>query len=80
MTGNVCQTIARDILAPAILTAEKKGYVPILTVHDELITEVPDTEDFSAQGLADILATNPPWAEGLPLSAAGFETSRYRKD
>jgi DNA polymerase len=80
MTGNVCQTIARDILAPAILTAEKKGYIPILTVHDELITEVPDTEDFSAQGLADILATNPPWAEGLPLSAAGFETSRYRKD
>lgn len=80
MTGNVCQTIARDILAPAILTAEKQGYTPILTVHDEIITEAPDTDAFSPQGLVDILATNPPWAEGLPLAAAGFETRRYRKD
>ena len=80
MTGNVCQTIARDILAPAIATAEAKGYLPILTVHDEVLTEVPDTDDFTAQGLVDILAANPEWAPGLPLAAAGFETYRYHKD
>ena len=44
------------------------------------ITEVPDTDAFSAQGLVEILATNPPWAEGLPLAAAGFEARRYKKD
>jgi DNA polymerase len=80
MTGNVCQTLARDILMPALQTAEAKGYLPILSVHDEAITEVPDTDAFSAQGLVGILATNPPWAEGLPLAAAGFEARRYKKD
>lgn len=80
MTGNVCQTLARDILAPALLDAEKKGYVPVLTVHDEIITETPDTPDFNVAGLTKILATNPPWAKGLPLAAAGFEAYRYKKD
>lgn len=80
MTGNVCQTLARDILMPALQTAEAKGYLPVLSVHDEAITEVPDTDEFSAQGLIDILATNPAWAEGLPLAAAGFEARRYKKD
>lgn len=80
MTGNCCQTIARDILAPALRTAETKGYLPVLTVHDEILTEAPDTDDYSAQGLVDILATNPVWAKDLPLAAAGFETKRYYKD
>lgn len=80
LTGNVCQTIARDILVPALMTAETRGYMPILSVHDEIITEVPNTDEFSAQGLVDILSANPDWATGLPLSAAGFETGRYKKD
>ncbi|WP_313330719.1 DNA polymerase I [Comamonas sp.] len=80
MTGNCCQTIARDILAPALPVAEARGYLPILTVHDEILTEAPDTDEFSAAGLIEILATNPEWAPGLPLAAAGFETKRYFKD
>lgn len=80
LTGNVCQTIARDILAPAISNAEARGYVPVLTVHDEIITEVPDNCDYSSAGLAEILATNPNWAPDLPLAAAGFEGYRYKKE
>lgn len=80
MTGNCCQTIARDILASALPVAEQRGYLPVLTVHDEVLTEVPDTSDFSADGLVEILAANPAWATGLPLAAAGFETKRYYKD
>jgi len=79
-TGNVCQTIARDILAPALIHAENRGYLPVLTVHDEIITEVPDNCDYSAKGLAEILSTNPVWAPDLPLAAAGFEGYRYKKD
>lgn len=77
---NCCQTIARDILAPALQVAENKGYPPVLTVHDEALSEAPDNDMFSAAGLVEILATNPPWATGLPLAAAGFETKRYYKD
>lgn len=80
MTGNVCQTIARDILAPAMHTAEDSGYLPVLTVHDEIITEAPDSPNYNTAGLAEILATNPEWAPDLPLAAAGFEGYRYKKD
>lgn len=80
VTGNVCQTTARDILAPALQEAETRGYLPVLTVHDEIITEVPDTSAFDTEGLVSILATNRAWTEGLPLAAAGFTAYRYRKD
>lgn len=80
MTGNVCQTLARDVLTPALLEAEAEGYLPVLTVHDEAVCEVPDDDRYSAAGLVDILATARPWAVGLPLAAAGFECMRYRKE
>ena len=62
---------------PAI---EAAGYRIVLTVHDEIISEVPDDPRYSVDELAKLMSTNPPWAAGLPLAAAGFETYRYRKD
>lgn len=79
MTGNVCQTTSRDILAPALQTAEDRGYLPVLSVHDEGLTEVPDTPEFDVEGLVAILAKNPAWAPDIPLSAEGFATTRYYK-
>jgi DNA polymerase len=55
-------------------------YEIVLHVHDELITEVPDTEDFSAEALARLMCIEVEWNKGLPLAAAGFETYRYRKE
>ena len=80
MTGNCCQTVARDILVPSLAEAEQRGYLPILSVHDEALTECPDTDEYSAEELVRILSTNPAWTEGLPLAAAGFEAYRYKKD
>ncbi len=62
---------------PAI---EAAGYQIVLSVHDENITEADDRDEFSAGHLAGLMAINPPWADGLPLAAAGFEAYRYRKD
>jgi len=59
---------------------ESAGFEIVLTVHDEVITEAPDHPDFNADHLAGLMATNPTWADGLPLAAAGFEAYRYRKD
>jgi DNA polymerase len=59
---------------------EKAGYDICLTVHDEVISETPDTDDYNSETLAEIMSTTHEWAEGLPLAAAGFETYRYRKD
>jgi len=56
------------------------GYQIVLTVHDEIICETPDTPDYTHTALAQMMSTAPAWAQGLPLAAAGFETPRYRKD
>jgi DNA polymerase len=80
VTGNVCQTLARDVLAPSIPAAEAIGFLPVLTVHDELVTEAPDDDEHRIGRLVELLAKNPPWSTGLPLSAAGFEAPRYKKD
>lgn len=77
---NACQAVARDVMAENMPTMELMGYDILTTVHDECVTEAPDTEDFTDQDLSDILAKNPPWALGLPLAAGGFESHRYRKD
>ena len=80
VTGNVSQTSARDTLMSGLTKAEDRGYTPILSVHDEALTEVFDVPEFNAQGLVDILAENDPWNIGLPLSAAGFESYHYLKE
>jgi DNA polymerase len=80
LTGNICQTLAGDILKEAMPRVEEAGYQVTLSVHDELVCEAPDAPDYNAGHLAVLLATNPDWADGLPLAAAGFETYRYKKE
>jgi DNA polymerase len=77
---NIDQASSRDVMAYAMMRAEHKAYSTVLTVHDELVTEVPDDPSWSEKGLSALLATNAPWNRGLPLAAKGFETYRYRKD
>jgi DNA polymerase len=76
----MCQCEAGMVLKANLPHAEAAGYEGVLTVHDELLAEAPDTDDYSADGLSAILARVPVWAAGLPLAAAGFETYRYRKE
>jgi DNA polymerase len=77
---NITQAAARDVLAADMPLVEAAGYEIVLSVHDELITEAPDTDEYTAEGLCDLMATVPDWAEGLPLASAGFESPRYKKD
>lgn len=77
---NVCQAVARDVMAHNMPAIEAAGYQIVLTVHDETICEAPHSPEFNPQHLASLLAANPPWALDIPLAAAGFETARYKKD
>lgn len=77
---NLCQTLSRDIMGTNMPLADAEGYDILLTVHDELITEAPDSESWNADHLSQLLATNPEWAPDFPLAAGGFEAYRYRKD
>jgi hypothetical protein len=76
---NCTQAGARDIFKHGGLLAERAGYELVIPVHDELVTEVPDTEEYTAEGLAALMSVVPEWAKGIPLAAEGFEAYRYRK-
>lgn len=80
LVENITQAFARDVLAYNMPAIDAAGYEIVLSVHDELLTETPDLAAFSTEGLAAMMSTVPPWAIGLPLAAAGFETTRYRKE
>jgi DNA polymerase len=80
LVENITQAAARDVIAHNMPRIDDAGYEILLTVHDEDITEAPDTEEFSADHLAALMSTNPEWCPDLPLAATGFEAYSYRKD
>lgn len=80
LVENVTQAAARDVLAGNMPLIEDAGYSIVLTVHDEVITEAPDTDEFNDKALSALLSTNPEWAPDIPLNAGGFEAYHYRKD
>ncbi|HBY1533345.1 TPA: DNA polymerase [Klebsiella pneumoniae] len=80
LVENVTQAAARDILAGNMPLIENAGYSIVLTVHDEVICEAPDTDDYTDAALSSLLSTNPTWAPDIPLNAGGFEALHYRKE
>ena len=80
LAENVTQAAARDVLAASMPEVEAAGYRIVLTVHDEVLCEAPDTPEFNHPHLAALMASNPAWADGLPLAAAGFEAHAYKKE
>lgn len=79
LAENITQATARDVLAHGMLILKKIGYKTFMTVHDEILTEAPDTPDFNVEKLIECMTAKAPWFIDLPLAAAGFECYRYRK-
>lgn len=75
---NVVQATARDLMAGAMMRLEQKGYPVIMSVHDEIICEVPDGFG-SLDEMIEIMTAPPAWAKGCPIAAEGKEGPRYRK-
>ena len=75
---NVVQAIARDLMSEAMFRVEIAGYMIVMTVHDEIITE--DDKDFGDQDEYErIMAENPPWSRGCPIAVEGGVITRYQK-
>jgi len=84
LVENCVQSIARDVLALAVLAVNSKGKELglriALHVHDEIVSVVPRAH---AQMALEIqltaLRNRPIWAEALPLNAEGKICNRYEK-
>ena len=77
---NWTQGTARDVLASAWLRCAAAGFRPVLSVHDELVFEVPEkTAHEDLRKIMLIMERPLAWAAGLPLKADGKLMSRYGK-
>ena len=76
---NIAEGIGADILGDGMLAADEAGFNPILSVHDEAITEPLNDDRFSSESLSRLLVQSSLWADGMPLAAEGFSGYRYRK-
>lgn len=75
---NITQAVARDIMAWSMCRCQSYKYYPVLTVHDEIVAEVP--EGFgSVKKFIKILTAPLSWAKGCPIAAEGWRGKRYRK-
>jgi DNA polymerase bacteriophage-type len=76
---NIVQAISLDILENGIVKAEAAGYPVVLHVHDEIVAEVPrgfgDLAEFEK-----LICELPAWGAGIPLTASGYRSKRYKKD
>lgn len=76
---NIAEGIGADILMDGLLAADEDGYNPILSIHDEALTEPPDEDRYNDKHLSELLIQSSLWADGIPLAAKGFTSYRYRK-
>ena len=79
LTENITQATARDLLAEAMRRMELAGLGIVGHVHDEVILEVPRGQ-YTVNDVCSIMNQNPKWADGLPLSSAGYTGNYYFKD
>lgn len=78
LAENVTQAIARDIMVAAMFRMEALGYLIVLSVHDELLFEVP--LDFGSVKEAEReMAVIEPWSQGCPVKAEGWTGPCFQK-
>lgn len=76
---NIVQGTARDVMADAMFNVEDEGYPIILTVHDEILSEVDEGTHHNEHEFADIMSRMSPTYDGLPVSVGAWEDKRYVK-
>lgn len=80
LVENIVQATARDCLAVTMMRVSQLGYQIVMSVHDEIIVDVPIEDKSALKKILDIMADEIPWAQGLPLKGDGYETAYYKKE
>ena len=80
LVENIVQAIARDCLTETLLrlNARYPNSPVVMHIHDEVVMDAE--MDVTVDEICDLMAEPIPWAPGLLLNAAGFESEWYMKD
>ena len=66
-----------------LVKLDHRGMMPVLTVHDEAVTQLLKrhypTARLAASAVLDVMLERSSWAEGLPLAAEASADARYTK-
>lgn len=76
LVENICQAIARDLMVESMFNLEEAGYLPLVTVHDEIVTEA---KEGSVEEFEDLMRKVPKWGKGCPVEVEAWKGRRYRK-
>lgn len=83
LTENAVQGLCADLMMDAMERLENAGYVPILSVHDEIICQPQEHiliyGEGALQQMVNMMCQLPDWATGFPLAAEGKRGQRYGK-
>lgn len=85
LTENIDQAMSRDLLLSGMIEAEKEaikvGGKLTMTIHDEIVVEVPKDSSFNTETLLTCMRKVPSWGEGMgfTLAAEGWEGPYYKK-
>src|SRR5262245_55906512 len=77
LVENVVQGAARDVLAAAIVRLEMQGIPVVLSVHDEVVIEVPLDSPLPEEAFLALLLTPPAWAAEIPLAGKVSSGTSY---
>jgi len=80
LVENITQAIARDVMSNAmvLMDVDDVPYDPVITVHDETVSEV-DKDEGSREDYEALMSSIPSWADGCPIEAEAERIERYRK-
>ncbi len=80
LTENAVQALARGLLVGSMQRVEAAGMPIVLTVHDEIVSEV-DAGSADQAAFEQIMAERSPWAVAMqiPVQVEGWSGDRYRK-
>lgn len=80
LVENATQATAREVIAHDMVLVDQAGFEIVGSVHDEILTCQKPYKKYHHSKLSALMATQPAWAEGLPLGAKGYTEMRYKKD
>lgn len=80
LTENAVQAFCRDLLFGGMAAIEADDIPLVLSVHDQIVAEVPEEDgEWAVRRVQHHLEDLPPWAAGFPIKAEPKVTARFGK-